>query len=66
MWLIVLTNLRGVKEAGMLAEVTTYSKLVPFAAISHHRTLLHSAWRSLGEFNPSGQSLLASARRSRR
>ena len=34
MWLIVFTNLRGVKEAGLVAEVTTYSKLVPFAAIS--------------------------------
>ena len=29
MWLIVFTNLRGVKEAGLVAEVTTYSKLVP-------------------------------------
>jgi basic amino acid/polyamine antiporter, APA family len=34
MWLVVFTNLRGVKEAGLVAEITTYSKMVPFVAIS--------------------------------
>ena len=60
MWLIVLTNLRGVKEAGLVAEVTTYSKLVPFAAISIIG-LFFIRPGNLSEFNPSGQSLLASA-----
>jgi hypothetical protein len=60
MWLIVFTNLRGVKEAGLVAEVTTYSKLVPFAAISIIG-LFFIRPGNLSEFNPSGQSLLASA-----
>jgi arginine:agmatine antiporter len=60
MWLVVLTNLRGVKEAGIVAEVTTYSKLVPFVAISIIG-LLFIRRENLSEFNPSGQSLLASA-----
>jgi basic amino acid/polyamine antiporter, APA family len=33
-WAVVLVNLRGVKAAGIFAEVTTYSKLVPFGAIA--------------------------------
>jgi arginine:agmatine antiporter len=60
MWLIVFTNLRGVKEAGLVAEVTTYSKLVPFAAISIIG-LFFIRWGNLSEFNPSGQSLMTSA-----
>jgi basic amino acid/polyamine antiporter, APA family len=60
MWLVVLTNLRGVKEAGLVAEVTTYSKLVPFVAISVFG-LLFIRPENVSEFNPSGQSLLASA-----
>ena len=60
MWLIVFTNLRGVKEAGLVAEITTYSKLVPFAAISIIG-LFFIRPGNLSEFNPSGQSLLASA-----
>src|SRR5207342_2848945 len=31
-WAVVLVNLRGVRQAGLFAELTTYSKLVPFAA----------------------------------
>ena len=56
-WLVTLTNLRGVKEAGRFAEITTYAKLVPFGAIA----ILGLPWvhfRQIGEFNPSGQSLL--------
>ena len=34
MWGVLLVNIRGVKAAGLFAEMTTYSKLVPFAAIS--------------------------------
>ena len=60
MWLIVFTNLRGVKEAGLVAEVTTYSKLVPFVAISIIG-LFFIRWDNLSEFNPSGQSLMTSA-----
>ena len=60
MWLVVFTNLRGVKEAGLVAEVTTYSKLVPFLAISI-LGLLYISPSNLAEFNPSGQSLLTSA-----
>jgi len=60
MWLVVFTNLRGVKEAGMVAQITTYSKLVPFAAISIFG-LLYIRPENLSQFNPSGQPLLASA-----
>jgi arginine:agmatine antiporter len=59
-WLVVLTNLRGVKEAGVFAEVTTYSKLVPFAGIAIVG-LFFIRPEQLSEFNPSGQSLLTSA-----
>jgi len=34
MWFVVFINLRGVKEAGIFAEITTYSKLIPFAAVA--------------------------------
>ena len=33
-WAVVLVNLRGVKEAGMFSQITTYTKLIPFAAIA--------------------------------
>jgi APA family basic amino acid/polyamine antiporter len=33
-WGVVLVNIRGVKAAGRFAEITTYSKLVPFAGIA--------------------------------
>lgn len=59
-WAVVLMNLRGVKAAGLFAEVTTYSKLVPFAAIA----IVGLAWvrpANLSEFNPSGQSLLTAS-----
>jgi arginine:agmatine antiporter len=59
-WLVVLTNLRGVKEAGLVAEITTYSKMVPFVAIAIFG-LLFIRPENLSEFNPSGQSLMASA-----
>jgi basic amino acid/polyamine antiporter, APA family len=59
-WLVVFTNLRGVKEAGLFAEITTYSKLVPFAAIAIFG-LAFIRPEYLSEFNPSGESLLASS-----
>jgi len=60
MWFVVLANLRGVKTAGAFAELTTYSKLVPFGAIAIvGLAFIHPHY--LSEFNPSGQSLLDSA-----
>ncbi len=59
-WLVTYTNLRGVKEAGFVAEVTTYSKLVPFAAIA----IVGLAFikpSQLTDFNPSGASLLTAS-----
>jgi arginine:agmatine antiporter len=59
-WLVVLTNLRGVKEAGLFSQVTTWSKLVPFGAIA----LVGLAFvrpEHLSQFNPSGQGLLAAS-----
>jgi amino acid transporter len=55
-WCVVLINLRGVKAAGIFAEITTYSKLVPFAAI----ILLGMFFIDISHFdafNPSGASL---------
>ena len=59
-WLVTLTNLRGVKEAGLFAQVTTYAKLVPFAAIA----LLGLPFvdvKAFAVFNPSGESLLTAS-----
>jgi basic amino acid/polyamine antiporter, APA family len=58
-WLVALVNLRGVKSAGVFAEVTTYAKLVPFVAVAVVGLFfIHPA--QLTDFNPSGQSLFAS------
>jgi APA family basic amino acid/polyamine antiporter len=59
-WAVVLVNLRGVKAAGLFAEITTYSKLVPFAAIALIG-LFYVQPGNLSEFNPSGEPLLAAA-----
>ena len=40
-WVVVLINLRGVKAAGLMAEVTTYAKLVPFGCGRLDRAALH-------------------------
>jgi APA family basic amino acid/polyamine antiporter len=60
MWLVVTTNLRGVKTAGFVASLTTYTKLIPFGAIA-----LLGLFSVHGEFfstlNPSGKSLFAAA-----
>jgi amino acid transporter len=55
-WCVVLINLRGVKAAGVFAEVTTYSKLVPFAAIILVG-LFFIDTSHFDAFNPSGASL---------
>ena len=59
-WAVVGVNLRGVKSAGIFAEVTTYAKLVPFIAISLVG-IFYVDGANLSEFNPSGHSLFASA-----
>ncbi|HEX7811664.1 MAG TPA: amino acid permease [Burkholderiales bacterium] len=59
-WAVVLINLRGVKTAGIFAEVTTYSKLVPFAAVALVG-LFYVRSENLPAFNPTGESLLASS-----
>lgn len=58
-WLVVGVNLRGVKEAGIFASVTTYVKLVPFAAIAL-LGLFYIQPSNLSEFNPSGESIFTS------
>lgn len=47
-WGVVLVNIRGVKAAGLFMEITTYSKLVPFAAIS----LVGLFYVDFGNFTP--------------
>src|SRR4029079_12057976 len=59
-WAVVLINLRGVKAAGMFAEITTYSKLVPFAAIALIG-LLYIDTAHFTVFNPSGLSLFCAS-----
>ena len=58
-WAVVLVNLRGVKEAGLFSQITTYTKLVPFAAVALIG-LFFIDTSNLSEFNPSGNSLLGS------
>jgi amino acid transporter len=59
-WLVVLINLRGVKTAGIFAEITTYTKLVPFAAVALVG-LFYVRSENMPAFNPSGDSLLAAS-----
>jgi basic amino acid/polyamine antiporter, APA family len=59
-WGVVLVNLRGVKAAGIFAEITTYSKLVPLAAIALIGLAFIDPSR-LADFNPSGASLFTAS-----
>lgn len=59
-WAVVGINLRGVKSAGIFAEITTYSKLIPFGAIALIG-LLFIDLSHFSEFNPSGQSLITAS-----
>jgi len=59
-WMVVLVNLRGVKEAALFTTVATFAKLVPFGAISI-LGLLYVRWERLSTFNPSGEPLLAAS-----
>ena len=58
-WFVVLVNLRGVKTAGRFSEVTTYTKLIPFAAVAIIG-LFYFQPENSPSFNPSGQSLFTS------
>jgi amino acid transporter len=57
MWLVTFINMRGVKEAGLFQSVTTYTKLVPFVAISLFG-LLWVDWTTFAVLNPSDQPFL--------
>jgi APA family basic amino acid/polyamine antiporter len=59
-WAVVFVNLRGVKSAGTFSEITTYTKLVPFAAIILFG-LFFIDKSHFSEFNPSGKSLLGAS-----
>ena len=59
-WAVVGINLRGVKAAGLFAEVTTYAKLVPFVGIALVG-LFYVQRENLSQFNPSGEPLLSAA-----
>ncbi|TIL32595.1 amino acid permease [Mesorhizobium sp.] len=56
-WVVVLINLRGVKAAGLVSQLMTYAKLVPFGAVAVIG-LLYIDTSHFSEFNPSGQPLL--------
>jgi APA family basic amino acid/polyamine antiporter len=56
-WAVVLINLRGVKAAGLFAELMTYSKLIPFGAVSIIG-LFYIDPTHFSEFNASGKPLL--------
>lgn len=58
-WAVVVVNLRGARAAGVFSSITTYSKLVPFAAIAL-AGLFFVRPENLAEFNPSGEAFLAS------
>ncbi len=59
-WVVVLVNLRGVKESGLFTTVTAFTKLVPFAAISIFG-LFYVQWGHFSVLNPSGQSMLSAS-----
>lgn len=61
-WFVVLVNLRGVKTAGVFAELTTYSKMVPFAAIAVVGLFyIRPENLNFSRINPSGEPLWTAA-----
>jgi len=58
MWGIAFINLRGVKQAGIFQSVTTYTKLVPFVAISLFG-LFWVDWHTFQVINPSDKPFLS-------
>jgi amino acid transporter len=59
-WAVTLVNLRGVRSAGVFAELTTFTKLVPLAVIAV-LGLFFADFGNFSEFNPSGESLLSAS-----
>ena len=59
-WAVVLVNLRGVKAAGLFAQVTTYAKMIPFGAIAIVG-LFYVDGARFSAFNPSGDSMMTAA-----
>ena len=59
-WVVTLVNLRGVHSAGLFAQVTTFTKLVPLVVIAL-LGLFFADFGNFSEFNPSGQSLLVAS-----
>jgi amino acid transporter len=59
-WAVVAINLRGVTAAGVFAEITTYSKLLPFGAIALIGLLYIDA-SHFSDFNPSGKTLFGAS-----
>jgi arginine:agmatine antiporter len=55
-WLVVLINMLGMREAGLFQTVTTFAKLIPFFGIAT-LGLLWVRPHNLGAFNPSGKPL---------
>ena len=51
------------RRGGLFAEVTTYSKLVPFAAIARDRAVLRARREPVPSSTPAAKSLLSSLRR---
>lgn len=58
MWMIAGVNLLGVKEAGVLMSVTTYTKMVPFIGISVFG-LFWVDWGNFAVINPSGKPFIS-------
>jgi len=56
-WLVTIINLRGAKDAGIFMSFTTYTKLVPFIAISIFG-LFWVDWETFQTINPSGKPFL--------
>src|SRR5215813_2550724 len=59
-WLVVVINIRGMREAGFFQTVTTFTKLVPFLAIATVG-LLWVRPHNFTVFNPSGKSLFGAS-----
>jgi arginine:agmatine antiporter len=57
MWGVVAMNLRGVKTAGLIAALATYTKLIPFGAIAVIGLAYVRLDHFAGGLNPSGQPL---------
>ncbi len=57
-WLVAFINLRGVEEAGIFQALTTYAKIVPFAAIGLFG-LFWVDWDTFSTLNPSDKPFLS-------